>query len=52
MPVSLKDRLGPLLVENSVLTQEKLDEALKIQREKKENLADILIRLRYVSRDN
>src|SRR3989338_2173341 len=52
MPPSLKDRLGPLLVQNNVLTQEKLDEALKIQREKKENLADILIRLGYVSRDN
>src|SRR3989338_1427060 len=52
MPPSLKDRLGPLLVENNILTQEKLDEALKIQREKKENLADILMRLGYVSRDN
>src|SRR3989338_3258219 len=52
MPVSLKDRLGPLLVQNNVLSQDKLDEALKIQREKKENLADILIRLGYVSRDN
>lgn len=52
MSVSLKDRLGSLLVQNNVLTQDKLDEALKIQREKKENLADILIRLGYVSRDN
>ncbi len=52
MPVNFKDRLGPLLVQNNVLTQDKLDEALKIQREKKENIADILIRLGYVSRDN
>ena len=52
MAASLKDRLGPLLVQNNVLTQDKLDEALKIQREKKENLSDILIRLGYVSRDN
>ncbi|OIO37950.1 MAG: hypothetical protein AUJ72_03535 [Candidatus Omnitrophica bacterium CG1_02_46_14] len=52
MAVSLRDRLGPLLVQNNVLTQEKLEEALKIQREKKENLSDILIRLGYVSRDN
>ncbi len=52
MPASIKDRLGPLLVENNIITQDKLDEALKIQREKKENLADILIRLGYVSRDN
>ncbi|PIU40286.1 MAG: type II secretion system protein GspE, partial [Candidatus Omnitrophica bacterium CG07_land_8_20_14_0_80_50_8] len=52
MAVNFRDRLGPLLVENNILTQAKLDEALKIQREKKEHLADILIRLGYVSRDN
>ena len=27
---SMKDRLGPLLVENNILTQEKLDEARNI----------------------
>ena len=52
MAGSLKDRLGALLVQNNILTQDKLDEALKIQKEKRENLADILIRLGYVSRDN
>ena len=52
MASSSKDRLGALLVQNNVLSQDKLDEALKIQREKKENLVDILIRLGYVSRDN
>jgi type IV pilus assembly protein PilB len=49
---NLKERIGQLLLENNLLTKEKLDEALKIQREKKENLADTLVRLGYVSRDN
>lgn len=49
---TLNDRIGSLLVQNSMLTQGKLDEALKIQREKKEKLSDILVRLGHVSRDN
>ncbi len=49
---SWKDRIGALLVQNNMLTQEKLDEAVKIQKEKKEALVDVLVRLGYVSRDN
>ena len=48
----LKDRLTALLVSNHVLTQEKLEEALKIQKEKKERIGDVLIRLGYISREN
>ncbi|MEI8344753.1 MAG: ATPase, T2SS/T4P/T4SS family, partial [Candidatus Omnitrophota bacterium] len=47
-----KDKIGTLLVQNTMLTQDKLNEALKAQRESKESLPDILIRLGYVSRDN
>ncbi|MBI3315503.1 MAG: Flp pilus assembly complex ATPase component TadA [Candidatus Omnitrophica bacterium] len=49
---NLKERIGQLLLDNNLLTREKLDEALKIQREKKESLSDILVRLGTVSRDN
>ena len=51
----LKEKIAKLLVENNIITQDKLDEALRLQKEdksKKEDLGDILIRLGYVSRDN
>ncbi len=52
MPSISKEKIGQLLVENNFITQEKLNEALELQKQKKENLADILIRLGYISRDN
>lgn len=49
---TLKERLTNLLVLNKVLTQKQLDEALKVQKEKKERISNILIRLGYISREN
>ena len=49
---SLKERLTTLLVQSHLLTQEKLENALKIQKEKKERIGDILVDLGYISRDN
>ncbi|MBI4352403.1 MAG: Flp pilus assembly complex ATPase component TadA [Candidatus Omnitrophica bacterium] len=52
MGATLRDRLMSLLVQNNVLTQAKLDEALKLQKDKKERISDVLLRLGYISRDN
>lgn len=49
---ALKERLTNLLVLNKVLTQKQLDEALKVQKEKKERISNILVRLGYISREN
>lgn len=49
--VTLKRRLGELLIEKKLLTQEKLNEALNIQKETKEKLGEILVRLGAISRD-
>ncbi len=51
MTVTVKKRLGELLIERKLLTQEKLNEALKIQKETKEKLGVILVRLGTLSRD-
>ncbi len=51
MAVSLKRRLGELLIQKYVLTEEKLQEALKIQLETREKIGEILVRLGYVSRE-
>ncbi len=52
MAVALKDRLVKILVENNVLSQDKLDEALKLQAKSKESIGDILVKLNYISSDN
>ena len=41
-----------MLVQNNLLTPDKLEKALKIQKEKKERIGDILVELGYISRDN
>ena len=41
-----------MLVQNNLLTPDKLEKALKIQKEKKERIGDILVGLGYISRDN
>ncbi len=48
----LINRLTELLVETKLLTLEKLKEALAIQKEKKERLSEILLRLGYVTQEN
>ena len=52
MTSTLKERLTTLLVQNNLLTPDKLEKALKIQKEKKERIGDILVELGYISRDN
>src|SRR3989338_7859714 len=52
MASTLKERLTTLLVQNNLLTPDKLEKALKIQKEKKERIGDILVELGYISRDN
>jgi type IV pilus assembly protein PilB len=51
MPQPLKKRLGELLVEKHIVTQEKLDEALKIQEQTKERIGSILVRLGIITRE-
>lgn len=46
-----KIRLGELLVKNGLLTEERLDKALQLQKEKKERLGKILVELEYISED-
>ena len=52
MVTSLKERLTTLLVQGKLLTQEKLKKELKVQKEKKGRLGDVLVELGYISRDN
>src|SRR3989344_8612155 len=52
MAATLKERLTTLLVQNNLLTPDKLEKALKIQKEKKERIGDILVELGYISREN
>jgi len=46
--VSLKDRLIELFINNKLLTQEQLDHALAVQKEKGGKLSDIIIGLKYI----
>lgn len=46
--ISLKERLTEILIHNKVITQEQLNEALKIQKDKGGKLSDIIIELKYV----
>jgi len=52
MATTIKERLTTLLVQNKLLTPEKLEQALKVQKEKKGRIGDILVELGYISRDN
>ena len=52
MVTESRERLTELLVETKILTQKKLDEALAVQKEKKEKLSEILLRLGYISKEN
>lgn len=43
MPTGLKERLIKILIINNIITEEKLDEALKVQKDKGGSLGDILV---------
>jgi len=45
---SLKDRLTEILINNKLLTQEQLDEALSVQKEKGGKLSDIIVNLKFI----
>jgi type IV pilus assembly protein PilB len=45
---SLKDRLTELLINNKLLTQEQLDQALNVQKEKGGRLSDIIVSLNFI----
>src|SRR3989338_5717025 len=51
MPSGLKERLSEILIKKRILTEEKLSEALKIQKEKGGSLGDILVALGAVSQN-
>ena len=42
-------RLGDLLVSSGVITNEKLEKALEMQKETKERLGDVLIRADFIT---
>ena len=46
--VSLKDRLTEILINNKLITQVQLDEALSIQKEKGGRLSDIIVALKFI----
>ncbi|MCX5695524.1 MAG: ATPase, T2SS/T4P/T4SS family [Candidatus Omnitrophica bacterium] len=45
---SLKDRLTEIFINNKLLTQEQLDEALAVQKEKGGRLSDIIVTLKFI----
>jgi len=46
--ISLKDRLTEILIHNKLITQEQLDKALDVQKEKGGKLSDIIIELKFI----
>ena len=46
--LSLKDRLTEILIHNKLLTQEQLDQALSLQKEKGGRLSDIIVGLKLI----
>jgi type IV pilus assembly protein PilB len=46
--VSLKERLIEIFINNKLLTQEQLDEALNVQKQRGGRLSDIIIDLKYI----
>ena len=49
--ISLKDRLTEILINNKLLTQEQLDKALGLQKEKGGKLSDIITDLKFIKED-
>ena len=52
MGPTVKERLTAVLVTTHIVSQEKLDEAFKIQREKEGRIGDILVKLGHISQEN
>mgnify|MGYP000580735587 CR=1 FL=1 len=50
--ISLKERLTELLIKNKLLSQEDLNKALKVQKEKGGRLSDILIRMNLINEND
>ncbi len=48
---ALRERIGQILIEKKMITQDQLVEALKIQKEKKERLGELLVSLGFISKD-
>jgi len=46
--VSLKDRLTEILINNKLITQDQLDQALLVQKEKGGKLSDIIVTLKFI----
>ncbi|MFA5356815.1 MAG: type II secretion system protein GspE, partial [Candidatus Omnitrophota bacterium] len=46
--VSLKDRLTEILINNKIITQEQLEQALLTQKEKGGKLSDIIVALKFI----
>ncbi|MBN2830921.1 MAG: Flp pilus assembly complex ATPase component TadA [Candidatus Omnitrophica bacterium] len=46
--VSLKDRLTEILINNKLITQEQLEQALVVQKEKGGRLSDIIVALKFI----
>jgi type IV pilus assembly protein PilB len=46
--ISLKERLKEILINNKLLTQEQLDKALEVQKQKGGRLSDIIINLKFI----
>jgi type IV pilus assembly protein PilB len=49
--LSLKDRLTELLITNKLISQEQLDKALLVQKEKGGRLSDIIVELKFIEED-
>ncbi len=52
MKSALRERIGQLLIEKKLITNDQLVEALKIQKEKKERLGELLVNMGYISKDS
>ena len=52
MKSALRERIGQLLIEKKLITNDQLVEALKIQKERKERLGELLVNLGYISKDS
>jgi len=46
--LSLKERLTEILIHNKIITQEQLDQALSVQKEKGGKLSDIIVDLKFI----
>lgn len=50
--ISLKERLTEILINNKLITQEQLNEALKAQKDKGGKLSDIIVNLKFIKEDD